>query len=165
MELHELQPELEETVDTMASDLAKQLQEKYPTLSYEDAVSAARLDIALRVIVLPGADEKTIAQVHDALIENLTGAGVEWASRYTEAFIGRFRPAYDSAIEAGVAPAPVIAAMGKISLTEARGVVRAFKKADKSNADSTSTPADSPAPAVSSTDADDPFVAPAASES
>jgi len=134
MEKHELQDELTETVDQMSTDQAKLVQEKYPSLSDEDAASAARLQIGLQVI-MPGADEKKVAEAHNALIEALSRTGFAWADRYTQAHIATFRPAYDSALAADVAPAPVIAAMGKVSLAEARVIVRAFKKADKEKVD------------------------------
>lgn len=145
MEIHELQNELDETVDTMAADLAKTIQEDYPALSDEDAVSAARLHIGLQ-ITLPGADAKKAASVYDGAIEIISRAGFGWAARYTEAFVARFRPSYDSALAIGVDPAPVIAAAAQIDLKEARVIVRTFKKMDK--AQPVSTGANSgPAPA------------------
>lgn len=130
MGTHELQTELDEIVDTMATDFSTDVQEKFSNLSAEDAAGVARLDIALRMI-LPSASDKKTAEVRNAFVEQLAAAGIEWAERFKKASIETYRPYYDKALAADVPPAPVIAANAEISLTEARVITRAFVKADK----------------------------------
>ncbi|MFF9879988.1 hypothetical protein, partial [Staphylococcus pasteuri] len=76
---------------------------------------------------------------------------VDWAENYRATLAKTYRPAYDSALAAGVEPAPVIAANCKISLKEARALARAFKKED-SNPTSDTGSVENPTPDVEEPD-------------
>lgn len=131
MEIHEMQGELTEIADTMVGDLAKQIQEKHPDITYGAAAGVARLDVGL-TLVFPEVDHALAQRVRAVVLDRLVKEGVDWAVNYHTVVIeAQYRPSYDSAIEAGVDPATVIAANCKIPLKEARAVARAFKKEDE----------------------------------
>lgn len=130
MENHEMHPELTEIADTIVGDYAKQLQEKHPDITYGAASGVARLDLGLAV-AFPSGDPAQIKRIQAIVFGHLVEKGVDWAVNYhTVVTESLYRPAYDSAIEADVDPAMVIAANCKIPLKEARAIARGFKKED-----------------------------------
>lgn len=129
MEDHEMKKNFEEAADILVSELSDQVQEQYEDLPKASANGYARLDAGLLVIFPNSEDASQRTLVRSLIMDSLVKKGVEWAVDYrkmvTEAM---YRPAYDSAIEAGVEPAVVIAANCKVTLKEARAVVRAIRK-------------------------------------
>lgn len=120
---------LNETIQEAAADLI----EKHPDLTYGAASGASRIDLALQVM-FPGGDPKKMQNIRALILGQLVKDKVDWAENYRTTLAKTYRPAYDSALAAGVEPAPVIAANCKISLKEARALARTFKKEDSNSA-------------------------------
>lgn len=127
MGIHE--NELHDMANVIVEDLSEQTQEKHVDLPDEAAQGSARLDVALNILFPDAKDASLSVRIRTLVLDRLVKEGVGWAVSYhmvvTESL---YRPAYDSAIDAGVDPAPVIAANCKIPLKDARAVARGFKK-------------------------------------
>lgn len=138
MEIHEMETELHDIADVIVSDLASKSQEKHTDLPDEAAQGSARLDLALSVLFREPEDAALSVRIRSLVMDRLAKEDVGWAISYHSVVTqSLYRPAYDSALAAGVDPAVVIAANCKIPLKEARAVARRMKKDDAAKEDAT----------------------------
>lgn len=133
MQTFEMDTDINDLLNETVQEAAANLIEKHPDLTHEAASGASRLDLALQVM-FPGGDPKKAQNIRALILGQLVKDKVDWAENYRATLAKTYRPAYDSALAAGVEPAPVIAANCKISLKEARALARAFKKEDGNSA-------------------------------